>query len=393
MPDPSSAAPSSPAPGPPGPGERLRLLAVHAHPDDESSKGAATMARYVSEGADVLVVTCTGGERGSVLNPALDRPEVVADLPRIRRAEMDRARTILGVRQTWLGFLDSGFPEGDPPPPLPAGCFARVPLEESATALGRVIREFRPHVVTTYDENGGYPHPDHVRCHEVTLAAVETAADPRRDVTAGPAWATPKLYYHHSFHRARTQALHEAMLARGLESPYAERLAEWTPDPAHDRRITTRVPCARWFPMRDEALRAHATQVDPDGPWFHVPLEVHQQVVADRGLRAGEVAGAHRRPRGRPVRRPAGRRPGAALGMTAARLLAGLVTQTDDPTLLERYQPGPVALLVVVLLALACVVLFLSMRRQLRRVRFDEDATDDAGRAASRERDDDPPVG
>jgi mycothiol S-conjugate amidase len=85
-----------------------------------------------------------------------------------------------------------------------------------------------------------------------------------------------KLYYHHSFHRARTVALHEAMLARGMESPYAERLADWTPDPAHDARITTRVPCADYFPVRDRALLAHATQIDPEGPWFEVPLEVHQ---------------------------------------------------------------------------------------------------------------------
>src|ERR1700760_424074 len=103
---------------------RLRLMAVHAHPDDESSKGAATMARYVDEGVDVLVVTCTGGERGSILNPALkDRPEIEDNIGEIRALEMARAREILGVRQEWLGFVDSGYPEGDPPPPLPEGCF------------------------------------------------------------------------------------------------------------------------------------------------------------------------------------------------------------------------------------------------------------------------------
>src|ERR1700712_5980703 len=98
-----------------------RLLAVHAHPDDESSKGAATMARYLSEGADVLVVTCTGGEAGSVLNPAMDRPEVRDNLPQVRREEMERAREILGVQQEWLRFIASGAPAGDPLPPLPAG--------------------------------------------------------------------------------------------------------------------------------------------------------------------------------------------------------------------------------------------------------------------------------
>lgn len=254
----------------------LRLLHVHAHPDDESSKGAASTARYVSEGVDVLVVTLTGGERGSVLNPAMDRPEVWADITAIRRAEMDRAREILGIRQEWLGFVDSGFPEGDPPPPLPDGCFAVVPLEEPVARLSALIRSFRPHVVTTYDENGGYPHPDHVRCHEVTVAAVPAAADPGYRRADGEPWQVLKLYYHHAFHRQRTVALHEEMLRRGLESPYTERLAQWPPDPGHDRRITTRVRCADHFATRDAALLAHETQIDPHGAWFACPREVHE---------------------------------------------------------------------------------------------------------------------
>src|SRR2546427_11293943 len=140
----------------------LRLMAVHAHPDDESSKGAATMARYVREGVDVMVCTLTGGERGDILNKAMERPEIRADLAGVRRAEMARAREILGVQQRFLGFVDSGLPEGDPLPPLPEGCFALVPVAEAAEPLVRAIREFRPHVMLTYDEKGGYPHPDHV---------------------------------------------------------------------------------------------------------------------------------------------------------------------------------------------------------------------------------------
>src|SRR5699024_6471413 len=102
----------------------LRLMAVHAHPDDESSKGSATMARYVAEGVHVLVETCTGGERGDILNPAMDRPDIVADLTGVRVREMARAADILGVDHHWLGYVDSGLPEGDPTPPLPEGCFA-----------------------------------------------------------------------------------------------------------------------------------------------------------------------------------------------------------------------------------------------------------------------------
>ncbi len=255
----------------------LRLMHVHAHPDDESSKGAASTAKYVAEGVDVHVVTCTGGERGSILNPAMDRPDVLENISAIRRDEMEAARAILGVRQDWLGFVDSGWPEGDPKPPLPEGCFALVPVEEAAEPLVRLIRSFRPHVMTTYDENGGYPHPDHVMCHTVSVAAFEAAGDPERYPDAGEPWQPLKLYYHHSFHRERTVALNDAMIAAGLESPYAERLEEWKPDPVHAARITTKVPCAEYFPVRDRALLAHATQIDPDGAWFACPMDIHQK--------------------------------------------------------------------------------------------------------------------
>jgi len=256
----------------------LRLMHVHAHPDDESSKGAASTARYVAQGVDVHVVTCTGGERGSVLNPNMDRPDVLENITEIRRAEMDAAREILGVSQDWLGFVDSGWPEGDPKPPLPEGCFGLVPLEEATEPLVRLIRSFRPHVVTTYDENGGYPHPDHIKCHEISVAAFDAASDPERFPDAGEPWQPLKLYYQHGFNRPRTVALHEAMLARGMDSPLAERLEQWKPDPNHDARITTRVPCGEYFPVRDQALIAHATQIDPDGFFFQIPMDLQQEV-------------------------------------------------------------------------------------------------------------------
>ncbi len=256
----------------------LRLMHVHAHPDDESSKGAASTARYVAEGVDVHVVTCTGGERGSVLNPAMDRPEIVENITEVRRAEMDRAREILGVSQDWLGFIDSGWPEGDPKPPLPEGCFGLVPLEEATEPLVRLIREFRPHVITTYDENGGYPHPDHIKCHEISMAAFEAAPDPDRFPDAGEPWQPLKLYYQHGFNRPRMIALHEALLARGLESPFVERMEQWKPDPKHDARVTTQVPCGEYFPIRDQALIAHATQIDPTGFFFQVPMDLQQEV-------------------------------------------------------------------------------------------------------------------
>jgi mycothiol S-conjugate amidase len=236
------------------------------------------MARYVDEGVDVLVVTCTGGERGSVLNPKMDRPDVWENITEIRRLEMERAREILGVRQAWLGFVDSGLPEGDPLPPLPEDSFALQPLEVTTAPLVRLMREFRPHVVTTYDENGGYPHPDHIMTHKVSMAAFEAAGDPDAYHEFGEPWQPLKLYYHMSFTKSRVIAIHEALQARGLESPYAEWLERWADDQDLSERVTTRVECGRYFALRDDALRAHATQVDPDGRWFHVPLDLQREI-------------------------------------------------------------------------------------------------------------------
>jgi mycothiol S-conjugate amidase len=232
----------------------LRLMTVHAHPDDESSKGAATTARYVDEGHEVMVVTCTGGEAGSILNPAMDRPDVLENMSDIRRDEMARAADILGVQHRWLGFVDSGLPEGDPPPPLPEGCFATQPLDVATERLVRVVREFQPDVLITYDENGGYPHPDHIRCHEISVAAFDAAGDPDRFPESGEPWQPLKLYYSHGF-------------------------SNWPADRRDPgERVTTRVQCADWFTTRDKALLAHETQIDPTSRWFSVPLEIQREI-------------------------------------------------------------------------------------------------------------------
>jgi mycothiol S-conjugate amidase len=258
--------------------EQLRLMCVHAHPDDESSKGAATMARYVSEGVDVLVVSCTGGERGDILNPALENdPALLRDMPEVRRHEMAEAARILGVKHEWLGFVDSGLPEGDPLPPLPEGCFGLEPLHTAAEPLVRLVRSFRPHVMTTYDENGGYPHPDHIMCHTVSMEAYDAAADPERYPHAGEPWAVSKIYYNQTFTRGRIMAFHKAFLEEGVESPYAEWIDSWGED-REEREITTRVECADWFETRDRALLAHRTQVDPTGAWFRASMEMQRRL-------------------------------------------------------------------------------------------------------------------
>jgi mycothiol S-conjugate amidase len=259
-------------------------MAVHAHPDDESSKGAATMAKYTRAGVEVLVATMTGGERGSILNPAMERPEVLANLPEIRREEMARAREILGVEQRFLGFVDSGLPEGDPKPPLPAGSFGLVSPHEAAAPLVRLVRDFRPHVILTYDESGGYPHPDHIKTHQVAVEAFEAAADPDGyEEAGGEPWQPLKMYYFAAFHPEKYVALHEELVRRGLDSPYSKIFEEWE-ERARKRlergdrplEITTRVMAADYFGVRDDALRAHATQIDPNSSWFACPREVER---------------------------------------------------------------------------------------------------------------------
>jgi len=264
---------------------------VHAHPDDESSKGAASTARYVDEGVDVHVVTCTGGERGSILNPKMDRPDILENISEIRREEMDRARDILGIRQDWLGFVDSGLPEGDPLPPLPEGCFALVPLEEASAPLVQLVREFRPHVMTTYDPSGGYPHPDHIMCHKVSVEAFEAAGDPDRYVGLGEPWTPSKLYYNHGFSLVRMRAVHDALVAAGRESPFGDWIDSRQAREVPEREVTTRIEASAYFGHRDAALRAHATQIDPDGFFFAVPreLEIAQWPTEEYELASSRV--------------------------------------------------------------------------------------------------------
>ncbi len=260
--------------------EQLRLLAVHAHPDDEASKGAATMARYVKEGADVMVVTCTGGERGDLLNPAAAADIEELGMVEVRRREMAAAAQALGVQHRWLGFTDSGYPahlDGGEVEPLPPGCFADLELSSAAAPLVQLVREFRPHVITTYDENGGYPHPDHIRTHEVAMEAF-TGADDLQRYPGGEPWRPLKLYYNMTFHRARVEAMHAAMLDAGVESPFTEWIQRWADRPDDAWRITTRVPVADYFGARDEALLAHRTQVDPSGMWFAMPRDLEREV-------------------------------------------------------------------------------------------------------------------
>ncbi len=264
-----------------------RLLFVHAHPDDEASKGAATAARYVDEGVEVALITCTGGEAGDVLNPGagVAEPEHMGS---IRARELAEAVAAIGFTRTYgLGYLDSGYHED--PADVPEGTFARVPLDRPAREVAAVIRAERPHVVVTYDEDGGYPHADHIMNHLVTMRGLALAEDADADLgdqqgSVLPAWRVPKVYATLIFPPERIRALRAALQERGIASQFAERLAErldrdpgWDPD--------AKVWCADHFERRDAALRAHVTQIDPDGHWFEVPRDLEREVYPYEGYR------------------------------------------------------------------------------------------------------------
>ena len=249
---------------------RLSLLTVHAHPDDEASKGAGTVARYHDEGVRTVLVTCTGGEAGDILNPAMDKPEVKADLPAIRMQELAKAAEIIGYDEVvLLGYRDSGMPETEPNAHPEA--FANADLDEAVGRLVEIIRRERPQVIVTYgDDQKGYPHPDHLRVHDISLPAFERAGDPDAYPETGEPWQPLKLYYT-VWSRRRIEAMHKRFLELGLESPFSD---EWFTRPWPEDRITTYIDTSGFGHVRGEALLAHATQIDPASPfWFGLPPE------------------------------------------------------------------------------------------------------------------------
>ncbi len=250
------------------------ILTVHAHPDDEASKGAPTLARYGAEGVNTVLVCCTGGEEGDLQNPALraeGQPfhgltpaEERARLATLRPVELAQSAEIIGFSEVvMLGYRDSGM--AGTPPNRHLDCFWQADLDEATGRLVAIIRRTRPQVIITYnDEQSSYPHPDHLRVHDISVLAFQRAGDPTWYPWAGPVYQPSKLYYT-IWSRSRMLAVHNAMLTRDGTSPFD---ANWFNRASHDERITTRIDVSQHLYARTEALRAHATQVDPSQSWW-----------------------------------------------------------------------------------------------------------------------------
>ena len=245
-------------------------MTIHAHPDDESSKGAGSVALYSDAGVKASLVCCTGGEEGDILNPAMDLPEVRENIGAVRRQELAKAAKIIGYRDViYLGYRDSGMPESEAN--YNPDCFANAPLDEAVERLVRIIREEKPHVIVTYpDDQQGYQHPDHLKVFDISIPAWEAAGDPTKFLQSGDPWTPLKLYYT-TWSRARIEALHAMFKKLELESPFND---AWFDRPSQDHRITTKINVSDHSQRRTDALLAHATQVDPESPfWFGLPSD------------------------------------------------------------------------------------------------------------------------
>lgn len=277
-----------------------RLLLVHAHPDDETIGTGATMARYVSEGAGVTLLTCTLGELGEVLVPELEgiAAERADQLGGYRIAELAAAMQALGVTDhRFLGgpgrWRDSGMidtPGNDDPRAFWACSRDAALFDEAVDQAVAVIREVRPQVLVTYDERGGYGHPDHIMAHRVAMAAARRAAEPGG---AGEPWTIEKVYWT-ALPKSVLQAGIDALRAAG-DATFFDGVdsADDLPMGNPDDEVTTAVDGRAFAAAKDAAMRAHATQIAVDGPFFALSNNVGQRLMSIEHFRlvTGELAG------------------------------------------------------------------------------------------------------
>ncbi len=258
-----------------------RLLAVHAHPDDETLTTGGTLARYArDDDTSVTLVTCTAGQRGEVIPPAL-RHLTGDALGRHRVAELQQAAQALGVTDHRLladgRWVDSGMVWvapgiAGPAPDSGADAFARADVEEAAAALAEIVREVCPQVVLTYDPEGGYRHPDHVQTHRVTMRAVELAAQDGAAVAPQVLWVrVPRSWAERERREASDRP--STMTARRTDDPFPPAVVD-------DDQIDVVLDVSSVLDVKLAALRAHETQVRVEGRWFALSDDVAQQVRA-----------------------------------------------------------------------------------------------------------------
>ncbi|MEV7024583.1 N-acetyl-1-D-myo-inositol-2-amino-2-deoxy-alpha-D-glucopyranoside deacetylase [Kitasatospora sp. NPDC093558] len=259
-----------------------RLLLVHAHPDDESIGNGATMARYAAEGARVTLVTCTLGEGGEVIPPGLAHLTADRDdtLGAHRIGELTGAMAALGVADfRFLGgpgrYRDSGMmgvADNDVP-----GCFWRADVDEAAGHLVAVVREVRPQVLVTYDENGGYGHPDHIQAHRVAMRAYDLAADPAYRPELGPAWRIAKVYWN----RMPRSVIEAGLAATAARAAFpGTAVPSDVPGVVDDAVVTTAVDGTAYAGRKAAAMAAHVTQITVDGASFALSNHLGQPLVA-----------------------------------------------------------------------------------------------------------------
>jgi N-acetyl-1-D-myo-inositol-2-amino-2-deoxy-alpha-D-glucopyranoside deacetylase len=252
----------------------LTLMIVHAHPDDEVIGTGGTLARYHGEGVRTVLVTATLGEEGEIVDPELNTPETKARLNEVRREELGQAIAILGISDLEiLGYRDSGM-AGTPSNQHPE-CFNTADPDEAAERLARLVRAYRPHVLVSYNESGGYGHPDHIACHRATVAAFDAAGDAARYPSAGAPWSPLKLYSINSPRSLRHRAW-EQMRARGLRSPLDNPDFDITRFTVPDELITTAIDVRALMGRKLDALRVHRTQIAADSPFLSIPDDIAQ---------------------------------------------------------------------------------------------------------------------
>ena len=257
--------------------EELRLLAVHAHADDESITMGGLMAVYGDQGIRVRLITCTDGQLATIFDPTMDEETTRPILGEVRRKELAKACDVLGVKEVeFLGYHDSGMAGADTNhDPI---AFWKTNIDEAVGRVVAQIREFRPHVVVTYDANGGYGHPDHIQAHRVTVLAIEAANEHNMYPGTGETWEVSKLYYT-AFPVSVARQMVQMAKDAGMDPPFGDMSADDMPFTTPDHLITADIDVTGGVLRKRNALRAHRSQIPDDWPMLSVPDEMALQVM------------------------------------------------------------------------------------------------------------------